>query len=192
MKNRRILSLITAVNSFVIAAAYFFACVIFAVKFNDVLDFNSGVFENLFGVELLKAAGINAFVAVTGILLSFALGLYRVGVGYYYIKVSRGDDTFYMQREKGVIGCSVGSFIVLIAYKFLVGGLKGYAPSLLPFAIVVIALYAVGILLPMIELVLFEIKLKKKKIDIASDEKGSTVAEIKETLEGESDDVKSE
>lgn len=192
MKNKRVLSLITAVNSFVIAAAYFFACVIFAVKFNDVLDFNSGAFENLFGVELLKAAGINAFVAITGILLSFALGLYRLGVGYYYIKVSSGDDAFYMQREKGIIGYSVGSIIVVVAYKFVVSWLKGYAPFLLPFAICVIALYSVGVVLPLIELVLFEMKLKKKKSDIVGEEKGSTVAEIKETLESGSDDVKSE
>ena len=160
--NRRILSFITAVLSFLTAAAFACAAIVFIIRFSAVLDFNNAALKNEFGFDLIKSAGINAFIAVTGILLSFALCLLKILTGYYYIKVSGGDKLFFMQREKGTFGFCFLSAIMAAAFISVGAGinsLKPYVGVTTTFA----ALYCLQTVLPLAEIIIFEIKDKKER-----------------------------
>lgn len=185
IKNKRVLSFITAILSFLTAAAFACAAIIFIIWFSAVLDFNNSALKNEFGFDLIKSAGINAFIAITGILLSFALCLFKILTGYYYIKVSAGDKLFFMQREKGTIGfCFLSALMTIffISSVCAVKSLKPYAWIIILFA----TLYLLQTILPVIEIVVFEIRDKKERANKAD------IAEIVPTEENVKNELESE
>ena len=187
--NRRILSFITAILSFLTAAAFACTAIIFIIRFSAVLDFNNAALKNEFGFDLIKSTGINAFIAVTGILLSFALYLFKILTGYYYIKVSGGDKLFFMQREKGTFGFCFLSAIMTAAFIAVgvgVNSLKPYAGITFTFA----ALYCLQTVLPLVEITVFEIKDKKERANApAPTEVVPTETNIKEELEHDAENA---
>ena len=188
MKNKRLLSFISAIISFVLAALYVFAAILFAVRFAAVLDFNNQTFKDAFGFDLIKATGLNTFIAVTGILLSVALCLFKVLTGYYYIKVSGGDKLFFMQREKGVIGFSALALVVLIAFivaAATIESLKPYIAVIITFCV----LYALQIILPIAEIIAFEVKDKKERASLR-EVPAPTELSIKNELESDAAETK--
>ncbi len=187
--NRRILSFITAILSFLTAAAFAYTAMIFIIRFSAVLDFNNAALKNEFGFSLIKSTGINAFIAITGILLSLALCLFKILTGYYYIKVSGGDKLFFMQREKGTFGFCFLSAIMTAAFIAVgvgVNSLKPYAGITFTFA----ALYCLQTVLPLVEITVFEKKKKKERANApAPTEIVPTETNIKEELERDAENA---
>lgn len=186
---RRILSFITAIISFLTAVAFACAAIMFIIRFSAVLDFNNSALKNAFGFDLIKSTGINAFIAITGILLSFALCLFKILTGYYYIKVSGGDKLFFMKQEKSTIGfCCLSAIMaaIFIAVACSVTALKPYLPITVTFAV----LYCLQIVLPITEITLFEIKDKKERnCDPAVEEPLPTEENVKSELEREAENA---
>lgn len=182
MKKIRILSLINAVVTLATAAVYVVTTVISVNKLNAPV-----VGADKFVTE--RTAKLNAVAGTFGIIISIALMLLSLLVTYYSAKIAFGGDEFYGERKSGIVffaALSLVSASVCFALSQS-GRLSAYKTCLYCLG----GLYCAQFALPIIELIVCEIK---KKREIAAENgvcslQVATVESVKKELEDEAEAV---
>lgn len=182
MKKIRILSLINAVVTLATAAVYVVTTVISVNKLNAPV-----VGADKFVTE--RTAKLNAGAGTFGIIISIALMLLSLLVTYYSAKIAFGGDEFYGERKSGIVffaALSLVSASVCFALSQS-GRLSAYKTCLYCLG----GLYCAQFALPIIELIVCEIK---KKREIAAENgvcslQVATVESVKKELEDEAEAV---
>ena len=172
MKKIRILSLINAVVTLAIAAVYVVTTVISANVLNTPC-----VGE--------RTAKLNAVAGTFGIIISIALMLLSLLVTNYSAKIAFGGDEFYGERKSGIVFFAVLSLVAALICLALSqsGRLSAYRTCTYCLS----GLYCAQFALPIIELIVCEIK---KKREIAAENgvcslQVATVESVKKELEDE-------
>lgn len=176
MKKIRILSLVNAVVTLAIAAVYVVTTVISANVLNTPV-----VGE--------RTAKLNAVAGTFGIIISIALMLLSLLVTYYSAKIAFGGDEFYGDRKSGIVFFAVLSLVAALICLALSqsGRLSAYRTCTYCLG----GLYCAQFALPIIELIVCEIK---KKREIAAENEVcslqvATVESVKKELEDEAEAV---
>lgn len=145
---RRPISLIVAVLSFIAAAAYLVYACVCAFGIDNVKDAVKG----LWGFKYVANVGLYTLFSVLGIVLFFVLGLYRGLMGYFYLKTYKGDPSFYKARRWDTILFS-GLSLVMSAVYFAVYSSEGFSLPFMSDGVTLCAavLYLLFCALPLLE-----------------------------------------
>lgn len=177
MKKIKILTLLTAFAAFAGAAVYIATAIISAKILGTSPDYSQDTFI------LLKDTRMRAIAGVFGIIISVAVMLLDIAKGYYFVRLSTGDDENFGRNKSGTIFFAVLSGVAaLIAMSLRIIGKFG---SFEPYFIALAALYSVATILPVIQLALFAHE--NKKTDNIVTIVSPTVEGIKRELDAESD-----
>ena len=135
---------------------------------------------------LLKDTRMRAIAGVFGIIISVAVMLLDIAKGYYFVRLSTGDDENFGKNKSGTIFFTVLSGVAaLIAMSLRIIGKFG---SFEPYFIALAALYSVATILPVIQLALFAHE--NKKADNIVTIVSPTVEGIKRELDAENGETK--
>ena len=182
MKKIRILSLINAVVTLAIAAVYVVTTVISANVLNTpVVGAGDFVGE--------RTAKLNAVAGTFGIIISIALMLLSLLITYYSVKIAFGGDEFYGERKSGIVFFAALSLVSASVCFVLSQSRRLSAYRICTYCLG--GLYCAQFALPIIELIVCEIK---KKREIAAENgvcslQVATVESVKKELEDEAEAV---
>lgn len=180
MKKIKILTLLTAFAAFAGAAVYIATAIISAKILGTSPDYSQDTFI------LLKDTRMRAIAGVFGIIISVAVMLLDIAKGYYFVRLSTGDDENFGRNKSGTIFFAVLSGVAaLIAMSLRIIGKFG---SFEPYFIALAALYSVATILPVIQLALFAHE--NKKADNIVSIVSPTVEGIKRELDAENGETK--
>lgn len=180
MKKIKILTLLTAFAAFAGAAVYIATAIISAKILGTSPDYSQDTFI------LLKDTRMRAIAGVFGIIISVAVMLLDIAKGYYFVRLSKGDDENFGRNKSGTIFFTVLSGVAaLIAMSLRIIGKFG---SFEPYFIALAALYSVATILPVIQLALFAHE--NKKTDNIVTIVSPTVEGIKRELDAENGETK--
>ena len=187
MKKIKILTLLTAFAAFAGAAVYIATAIISAKILGTSPDYSQDTFILLQDTFiLLKDTRMRAIAGVFGIIISVAVMLLDIAKGYYFVRLSTGDDENFGKNKSGTIFFTVLSGVAaLIAMSLRIIGKFG---SFEPYFIALAALYSVATILPVIQLALFAHE--NKKTDNIVTIVSPTVEGIKRELDAENGETK--
>ena len=119
---RKFLNLLSCLLSVTLAVCFFAGSVLCAMKFGGVERIISDTADGLWGLELVKQAGLSVVLAVLGIALSVCVGAFRVTATIYYFKACVDPKSFYGGSKAWLWGFSFCAFLMTVVFAFAATG----------------------------------------------------------------------